>query len=283
MGIYHYRLILANEKKCLKFFKDLRWPNNKVICPHCVSSQNWKFNENGQPRWKCRHCRKNFSLTTGTFLENTKVPLSKWLCAVALYKIDINAVQLQEEINVSYKVAWSMLHTLRTVSGHDDFAAQLKGIIEVDDSYHGGQRKGKRGRGAAGKKIVLGLKCRNGKIKTVVIKNVKSRTIKKILKEHRCPENVIIADNSKQNIALYHRGLIDKLIDHSNEFVNDEIHTQGIEGYFGLAKPIMTAKYRKMSAKYYQNYLNERQFKFNLSENTDFINILAKKLISTVP
>jgi transposase-like protein len=211
------------------------------------------------------------------------VPLSKWLCAIALYKIDINATQLQEEINVSYKVAWSMLHALRTISGHDDFVAQLKGIIEVDDSYHGGRRKGKRGRGAAGKKIVLALKCRNGKIKTVVVKNVKSRTIKKILKEHRQPENTIITDNSKQNIGLYQHGVIDELIDHSSKFIRGEIHTQGVEGYFGITKPIMTAKYRKMSAKYFQNYLNERQFKFNLSENIDFISVLAQKLITTVP
>jgi transposase-like protein len=228
MGIYQYRSLLANEKKCINFFKNLRWPNNEVICPHCSSKQSWKFNEKGQLRWKCAKCRKNFSLTTKTFLKNTKVPLSKWLCAIALYKIDINATQLQEEINVSYKVAWSMPHALRTISGHDDFVAQLKGIIEVDDSYHGGRRKGKRGRGAAGKKIVLALKCRNGKIKTVVVKNVKSRTIKKILKEHRQPENTIITDNSKQNIGLYQHGVIDELIDHSSKFIRGEIHTQGV-------------------------------------------------------
>lgn len=283
MSIYQYRFILANEKKCINFFKNLRWPDSKVICPHCASKKSWKFSEAGQPRWKCRGCRRNFSLLTKTFLAGSKVPLSKWLCAIALYKIDINAVQLKEQINISYKVAWSMLQTLRKLSGHDEFMAQLKGIIEVDDSYQGGRQKGKRGRGAAGKKIVLGLKCRNGKIKTVMIPNVKSKTIKIILKEHNRSGNIIIADNSKQNISLYRKGIINELIDHSNEFVKDNIHTQGVEGYFGITKPIMTAKYRKISTKYFPNYLDERQFKFNLPKSADFISILAKKLISTVP
>ena len=284
MNLYNYRVVAANEKKCEKFFQRLRFPKG-VLCPCCGSKKIWSYNKDGKHRWKCRGCRYDFSLLTGTPISGTKLPLSKWVFAIGLFKVGISAHALMSEISVTYKVAWNMMHIIRSVLPQDEIFGKLEGEIEMDESYDGGKRKGTRGRGAAGKKIVVGFKERNGKkrVRTVQVMNVKTDVLRSLIREHTIPEGRrILADTTSMGKKLKKEGIVNDLIDHSEAYTFGDVHTQGIEGYWGHRKPKLTATYRKTSPKHHQSYLDEHAFKTNLPKDSDFMLILLQKLVPAV-
>jgi transposase-like protein len=143
-----------DEASCWEYLKRVRWPKG-FVCPRC-ESQNATFLES-RKLWQCRACRKQVSLTAGTVLQGTRVPLRKWFVAMffmARHKQGISALQLQRDLGLgSYQTAWTMMHKLR--SGLTRRPHQLlNGVVEADETYVGGARRGKRGRGALNKSMV---------------------------------------------------------------------------------------------------------------------------------
>src|SRR5512134_3269822 len=122
--------------------------------------------QRGRVEYRCRQCRRHFNLLTATWLADTRLPLTKWVLAVGLFKVGISARALAAELQVSRRVAWRMLHRLRTVLAQDPLGRQLRGHIELDDTYIGGKQKGPRGRGARHKTLVIGLKERGGQVRS---------------------------------------------------------------------------------------------------------------------
>jgi transposase-like protein len=183
MGLYDYRFYLADESECRKLLHEIRWPRG-IRCPRCGIQAIWKLGKNDGFKYKCRSCKYKFTETSGTIFEKTRTPISKWICAIGLFKIGISANQLKDEIQVTYKAAWQILTKIRKAIKRDPLTDQLSGHIEVDETYFGGRQKGKRGRGAAGKTPVIGLIQRNGSVRTIAIPNVKSATLKALIKEH---------------------------------------------------------------------------------------------------
>ena len=284
MNLYAYRMIVANERKCEMFFHRLRFPNG-VVCPRCSSRKVWSYDKDGKRRWKCQKCRRDFSLLTGTPLSGTKLPLSKWVFAIGLFKVGISAHALMSEISVTYKVAWNMLRIIRSVLPQDEIFGCLEGEIEMDESYDGGRRKGKRGRGAAGKKIVVGFKERGGgrRVRTVHVMSVKTDVLRSLIRDHTKSEGRrLLADASAMGKKLKQEGIISDLIDHGEAYAIGDVHTQGIEGYWGHRKTKLTATYRKTSSKYHQLYLDEHAFKTNLPKTSDFMLTLLQKLVPAV-
>jgi uncharacterized membrane protein YdbT with pleckstrin-like domain len=105
--------------------------------------------EAGREEYRCRRCACHFSETTGTLFAKTRTPLAKWLLAIGLFKIGIAARPLQVELGVTYKTAWTMLDRIRQAVSADPLTRRLHGEVEIDDTYYGAPRKGKRGRGTA--------------------------------------------------------------------------------------------------------------------------------------
>lgn len=141
------------DTACLEYLQQLRWPNG-FICPRCKGSKVW-YTQRGL--YHCQQCKLETSVTAGTILHGTRKPLRLWFRAmwhITSQKYGANALGMQRVLNVgSYNTAWQWLHKLRRamVRPHRD---RLSGLIEVDETYVGGKKPGKRGRGASGKALV---------------------------------------------------------------------------------------------------------------------------------
>lgn len=144
----------ATEEACLDYLANLRWGEG-FHCPRCRHNQAWKLKSG---LWECVSCGHQTSVTAGTIFQNTRKPLVLWFRViwwVTSQKIGASALGLQRAIDIGcYKTAWTWLHKLRRAMvrpGRD----QLSGVVQVDETFIGGEKPGKAGRGAAGKALVL--------------------------------------------------------------------------------------------------------------------------------
>lgn len=197
----------GNEESCRKYLYQMRWQEG-FICPHCDHREYW-IRENGQ--YQCKCCRYRVSVTAGTIFQDTRIPLRLWFRAiwqVVSQKHGISALGLQRVLGLNrYETTWNMLHRLRRAMvrpGRD----RLIGTVQVDETYIGGPRPGKRGRGAAGKTLVLvaveDKDGRAGRIRLHKLKDASGDSLIPALKERVQPKS--------------------------------EIHTDGWEGYNGLSR-----------------------------------------------
>ena len=144
----------ATEEACRTYLAAFRWPAG-FRCPVCQGLEAWRT---ARGLWVCRACHRHTSVTAGTIFQDTRLGLRTWFRAmwcVCSQKTGVSALGLQRILGLgSYETAWTLLHKLRRAMvrpGRD----QLAGVVEVDETYVGGERPGKRGRGAAGKTMVL--------------------------------------------------------------------------------------------------------------------------------
>ncbi len=141
------------QAACLEYLRQLRWPNG-FVCPRCGAGEAW---HTGRGFYRCRRCELEISVTAGTIMHRTRKPLRLWFRAmwqITDQKFGSNALGMQRILSLgSYHTAWEWLHKLRRamVRPHRE---RLNGVIEVDETYVGGKKPGKRGRGAAGKALV---------------------------------------------------------------------------------------------------------------------------------
>jgi transposase-like protein len=278
MALYAYRHVIANEQICSELFHQLRWPLG-VRCPRCQGHDIWHMHEQGRTDYRCRGCRYHFSLLTGTVLQGTRLPLTKWVLALALFKIGISSHELGRELEVSQRIAWRMLTLFRTTLWSSRLLRKLRGQIEIDDTYIGGRAKGKRGRGAAHKAIVLGLKTRRGQVRSLVVPRLKTETIRTILKQHIAQGARLYSDELGTYTRARRWGFRHRRIKHSRRFIRGSTHTQGIEGYWGHLKPNLLARHRSVSPKHLSEYLAEADYKHNLAPETDFVHEMLQFLL----
>jgi len=153
--------------------------------------------------------------------------------------------------------------------------APFAGEIEADESYFGGQRKGKRGRGAAGKIPVFGLLKRGGKVYAVVIANAKATTLLPILKERIVPDSIVYSDSLPSYNALDVSGFRHLRINHSKLFADGKNHINGIENFWGIAK-MRLAKFRGLSRSTLRLHLKECEFRFNHRRDNLYLLLLKE-------
>lgn len=143
-----------DDQSCWEYLKRVRWPRG-FVCPRCEGRRS-SFIET-RKLWQCSACRHQVSLTAGTIFQGTRTPLRKWFLAIffmARHKQGISALQLQRDLGLgNYQTAWTMMHKLRSGLGKRPHQL-LRGDVEADETYIGGARSGKRGRGAANKSMV---------------------------------------------------------------------------------------------------------------------------------
>lgn len=262
----------GSEDKCHAYLEDLRWPDG-VECPRCESKKISRIAKRRQ--FDCDECRYQFSVRVGTIFHDSKLPLWKWFLAVYIMgesKKGVSANQLKRMLGVSYKTAWYLCHRIRAAMV-DENAEPLSGIVEADETWHGGKRTGTgSGPYASGNKhIIIGAVERGGEVRLRLTGGRDRATLSKFLNE------VIDGDAD----ALYtdswigYRGTgMEKFagkhepVDHSaKEWVRGEVHTNTVEGVWSLFKRSVIGSYHQISVKHLPAYLDEFAFRFNNREN----------------
>jgi transposase-like protein len=237
--------------------------------------------EAGREEYRCQRCGYHFSETTGTLFAKTRTPLAKWLLAIGLFKIGIAARGLQVELGVTYKTAWTMLDRIRRAVSADPLARRLHGEVEIDDTYYGGHRKGKHGRGAAGKTPVIGLRQRGGGVRSIMVPRLDAQTAQAIIRQHVRRGSRVYTDELNIYAGLGALGYRHATVHHLTEFVAPHrVHTQGIESHWAHTKPALRSRYRKLSPASLPKYLAEADFKRNAVDEPDFIQLVLKRLLS---
>jgi transposase-like protein len=267
-----------DDQSCREYLEKQRW-NGNPICPHCQHTTVYKFSDG--KHYKCKSCRKKFTVLVGTVFEDTHVSLRKWFIAIYIFtshKKGISSHQLAKDLGITQKSAWHLLHRIRYAFGEAE-PEMMQDTVEVDETYIGGKQKGKRGRGAAGKTAVLGLVERNGRVYAKPVAKVDAKTL-----QNEIRAKVVKGSNLMTDEFLSYRGLnkdyTHRTIQHGEGiYVRGNVHTNTIEGYWSLLKRGIFGIYHQVSKKHLHRYCTEFGFRYNTrkgDEITRFDNVLAE-------
>lgn len=258
----------GSEDKCRTYLEALRWPHG-VVCPRCENTSISRIHDRQQ--YECNSCRYQFSVTAGTLFHDSHLPLWKWFLAVYLIaesKKGISAKQLERMLGVSYKTAWYLSHRIRDAMG-DDEQPLLRGIVEMDETYVGGERSG-YGKGYKGNKVIVaGAKQRGGEIRLKLIPNTRKTSLHDFASQHVAPDaEAIYTDELASYEGLGTPERAHESVSHRNEeWVRGDVHTNGVESVWSLFKRSIVGSYHQVSVKHLPAYLDEMEFRFNGRDN----------------
>jgi transposase len=168
---------IADEQKAEEFLREIGILKTFKECPYCENKHFGKVRRNF---YKCYRCKREWSVRKGSILERMKIPFDKFVLALKLFELEIPVLKACKELELSYNTVHRLFMLIRKKiyrkTSEDNL---LKGEVEADESYFGGKRKGKRGRGAKDKIPVFGILERRGKVKVEIVKDVKAETLLK--------------------------------------------------------------------------------------------------------
>lgn len=253
-----------NDDVCLKWLKNYLYPDG-IFCETCQKITN-HYRVASRKSFSCQFCGNHVHPTADTIYHKSSTPLRLWFYAVylmAFTRCGISAKQLERELRVTYKTAWRMFKQIRSMLAEDDTI--LSNAIEVDETYVGAPKAGKRGRGAGNKTIVAGAVERQGSVKTKVVPNVKRDTLFNFINDNVEPDTTIYTDELKSYNSLKYQGYDHKQVNHGAKlYVIGDAHTNSIEGFWSLTKGGLRGVYRgRVMPRYLQTYFNEFAFRCN--------------------
>jgi transposase len=252
-----------NDDACLEWIMNYRFPNG-VSCAKCQKiTKHHRVAK--RSCYECDACGNQVYPTAGTIFHKSSTSLRTWFHAMFLMsntRCGISAKQLQRETGVTYKTAWRMFKQIRSLLNED--TGKFTGKVEADETYIGGPKQGKRGRGASGKTIVAGIIERQGDVSASVVPNVQSKTLLPMIIEKTSPNATIFTDEMPSYDRLSRMGYDHQVIPHySKVYVMGDVHTNTIDGFWALVKGGIKGVYHHVSPDYLQTYVNEYSFRYN--------------------
>ena len=258
------------DEKCREFLERLRWPNG-VACLRCGSLGVSEVH--GRDQFDCNACRYQFSVTAGTMMHDSHLPLRKWFMAIYLMcesKKGMSALQIKRTLDVAYKTAWYLCHRIRAVMGNDPFIGPtLLGVVEVDETLVGGKTRGK-GRAYKGNKTwVAGAIQRDGGVRLERIPDVRRPTLHSFINRTvRDEAEAIYTDELASYLGIADHNTRHQTVNHSMEqWTLGDVHTNSIEGMWSLFKRSIIGAFHKVSVKHLDRYLDELEWRYNNRDN----------------
>ena len=264
--------IYQDADKAREHLEALHWPNGPV-CPHCgVINEATKLQGKSTRKgvYKCNACAKPFTVTVGTVMEDSKIPLNKWVLAFALVnasKKGISAHQLHRQLGITYKSAWFMEHRIREAMRSDREPMGGEGAtVEVDETFIGKDKSAPPSRTPFRNmnKVVTLVDRSTGNARSFhVTDNLDATTISGILYTNVRRESRLITDEAKFYIRPGREFAAHESVNHyAKEYVRGDVTTNTIEGFFGIFKRGMRGVYQHCSSKHLQRYLHEFDFRY---------------------
>ncbi len=276
-GLMEAILHFSDPMVCIQTISDTRWPNGPV-CPRCHGKSHSFLKT--RMLWKCKDCKKQFSVKLGTIFEDSPVGLDKWLCTMWMLgscKNGISSYEVGRAIKVTQRTAWFMLHRLRYAMHHGSFD-KMTGTVEADETFIGGKarnmhasKRGEKihGRDNYGKAVVFGLLERNtGRVRTKVVADRSKETLQGEIKAnvrksaHLMTDEHLAYDGLKSEYAH-------QVINHAESYVNGSVHTNRMENFWSLLKRAIKGTYVSIEPFHLFRYLDEEAFRYNERHDTD--------------
>ncbi len=270
--------IYNDETKAREHLENIRWPQGPY-CPHCgeaeaITKMQGKSHRPGL--YKCKSCRKPFTVTVGTLFERSKVPLHKWVLATHLLcasKKGISSHQLHRMLGVTYKTAWFMTHRIRE-SMRDSHPGPMGGpgkAVEVDETYWGGEKavfkSGKgwtKGQGTKNHWKVLTLVERGGRARSFHVPNVKAATLREHIVRNIDRSSHLMTDQANFYRKTGKEFARHESVNHSiREYVRGDAGTQVVENYYSILKRGLTGVYQHVGEQHLKRYICEFDFRYN--------------------
>jgi transposase len=268
------------DDACLEFLFKARFPEG-AFCDKCQKITP-HYRIVNRKVFSCQFCGTQISPTAGTIFHKSVTPLRSWFHAMFLMastKTGISAKQLQRELGVTYKTAWRMFKEIRKLM--TDNVNPLTGQVEIDETYIGGKRQGKRGRGASGKSVVMGMVERNGNAITRVVPNVQARTLLPMIERNVAKSNktVVYTDELPSYNYVERLGYAHEIVQHSaKQYVRGIVHVNTMESLWGTIKRGIDGVNHSVSPLYLQSYLDSYIYRYNhrKDEQPMFLSLLGQ-------
>lgn len=286
---------LRDEADAYLFLEQLRW-GQQPVCPHCGSVGEHYFltPTNGRSRktrtgsaserrvWKCRDCRKQFSVLTGTIFHGTKIPIRTWLFVIfdaCAAKNGISAREIERRYGLTPRTAWHLMHRLREAMKLEPIAGLLSGRVVADETWYGGKPSNRHGhnpaehmQGKHDKTPIMALISREtGEVRSRVIPNVRRETLREAIAEQVDMPNTHLHTDQ----AATYRQIAGEFAAHSSvnhkerEYVRGDVSTNQAECYFSQLKRSIDGTHHHVSREHLHRYLTEFDFRFSTCKQTD--------------
>src|SRR5580700_3867201 len=270
----------SNPDNCIDYLALRRWPDGIVTCPTCGSIK-VKFSEKRR-NWTCsaHHAKREFSIKIGTVMEDSPIPLDKWLTATWLVtncKNGISSYEIARDVKVTQKSAWFMLHRIRLAMQDDFFGSKLGGEVEVDETFIGGKARNmhvserKRritGTGTKDKTAVMGILERGGKVRAAVVPSRRKHALQAEVYRH-VEAGAALYSDALQSYDGLAGDYAHQVVDHAVQYVDGRVHTNGLENFWSLLKRGISGTYVSVEPFHLFRYLDEQMFRFNNRKDLD--------------
>jgi transposase-like protein len=268
----------ADPQRCFDYAVKLRWPDGKIVCPRCSSPKNSFIKT--RRIWFCYGCKKQFTVKVKTIFEDSALGLDKWLVAMwmlANCKNGISSYELAATLGITQKSAWFMLQRLREAMRESKFGRSKlgggeSGTVESDETFIGGATKNMHkdrrlkveGRGPfKNKTIVMGMLDRDmRKVRAMIVPNIKRETLQNAILNNVRYGSAVYTDDAVGHTQLNDKFVHD-VVNHAEQYVRGQVHTQGIENFWSLLKRTLRGTYVAVEPFHLSRYVDEQVFRFN--------------------
>jgi transposase-like protein len=267
--------IFHDEDKAREHFEKLGWPDGP-FCPHCGEAEkvyriHGKSHRAGLVH--CNSCEQAFTITVGSVMESSHIPLTKWALGfhlMAASKKGVSAKQLQRTLGLGYRAAWFMAHRIRMAMSPNAKAGPIGGegkVVESDETFVGGKKKNvHRGKPEPKKHAVHALVERGGEVRATHVADVSAKTLRKAIAKNVDPKSTMNTDDA---LAYYHMSsefAAHGVVNHSRgEYVSKDgkAHIQSAESFFAILKRGVTGSFHSVSEQHLGRYVDEFAFRWN--------------------